>query len=133
MPLNRRSAVTPAWNGTISVTGLDGKASGDLAEAGVRKPTRAPTAINAESNKRQRIVLSSLDLARFGLPALDQWPTLFVLFRACDCHPSVCDNHTADCRQRSIFGRRASAFHLGDHLGAEALDPGNTLLGRATT
>src|SRR5581483_6070792 len=56
MPRNSRSAVTPAWNGTMRVTGFDGKASADSAPAGAREPTTAAAATAAESNSRTRII-----------------------------------------------------------------------------
>src|SRR2546423_4571069 len=71
MPRNRRSALTPAWNGTISVMGFVGKSSA-LATADTKKPASVAATPAAMGNKRciadpslfSRLVRRCLSLSR---------------------------------------------------------------------
>src|SRR5690348_3657554 len=62
MPLNRRSALTPAWNGTIKVIGLVGKSLA-LAKAGTKIPASNTTAADVQfAAKRRMTVLPCVSL-----------------------------------------------------------------------
>src|SRR5262252_5535053 len=58
MPLKSRSAVTPGWNGTTSVTGFEGKASAARAKAGAK--TEATQAATAADTKARRDIVQLL-------------------------------------------------------------------------
>src|SRR5262245_54321101 len=70
MPRKRRSALTPAWKGTIKVMGREGKSWAPSAAAGATTPQRLAAATTSTSQARRCMLILLPWLAGLCCPVL---------------------------------------------------------------